>query len=55
LLTLADLVANMTDMLAQPLVNWSLERLLKYLVWTNGVACGLRDGSLALETPALLA
>ena len=23
--------------------------------WANGVACGLRDGSLALEAPALLA
>ena len=55
LLKLADLVANMADMLANPPVNWSLERQLLYFVWANDVATGLRNGSPRLEAPALLA
>ncbi len=55
LLKLADLVANMTDMLANPPVNWSLERQLLYFVWANDIATGLRSGSPRLEAPALLA
>ena len=55
ILKLSDLVANLSDMLVHPPVNWSLERQLHYFVWANDVASGLRNGTLALEAPALLA
>ena len=55
ILKLADLVANIGDMLVHPPVNWSLERQLRYFVWANDVANGLRNGTPALEAPALLA
>ena len=55
ILKLADLVANLSDMLVHPPVNWSLERQLRYFVWANEVANGLRNGAPALEAPALLA
>ena len=55
MLKLSDLVANLSDMLVHPPVNWSLERQLRYFVWANDVASGLRNGTLALEAPALLA
>jgi (p)ppGpp synthase/HD superfamily hydrolase len=55
LLKLADLVANMADMLAHPPVNWPLERQLKYFAWANDVVSGLRHGDPALDAPGLLA
>jgi guanosine-3',5'-bis(diphosphate) 3'-pyrophosphohydrolase len=55
ILKLSDLVANLSDMLVHPPVNWSLERQLRYFVWANDVANGLRNGTPALEAPVLLA
>ena len=55
ILKLSDLVANLSDMLVHPPVNWSLERQLLYFVWANDVASGLRNGTPALEAPVLLA
>ncbi len=55
ILKLSDLIANISDMLVHPPVNWSLERLLRYFVWANDVADGLRNGTPALAAPALLA
>jgi len=54
-LKLADLVANLSELLAQPAVNWSAERVQGYFDWASQVVDGLRSGSPAMDAPALLA
>ena len=54
LLKLADLVANLSDLLDHPPANWSVERVQGYFDWAAEVVDGLRSGTPALDAPDLL-
>lgn len=49
LIKLADKISNITDIGLYPPVNWSHERRLNYLKWSDDVVLGLRGVNAALE------
>ena len=49
LLKLADKICNVSDILATPPADWSLERQREYLLWTENVVAGLRGVNPRLE------
>ena len=46
---LADKIANLTDLIESPPVDWSLERRQKYVDWSNRVIAGCRGLNNDLE------
>jgi GTP diphosphokinase / guanosine-3',5'-bis(diphosphate) 3'-diphosphatase len=46
---LADFICNLQDTDQSPPVNWPLERIQEYLLWTERVVAGLRGANPALE------
>jgi GTP diphosphokinase / guanosine-3',5'-bis(diphosphate) 3'-diphosphatase len=44
LIKLADKVANLTDLLNSPPIDWPLERRWNYFTWAKAVVDGLRGG-----------
>jgi guanosine-3',5'-bis(diphosphate) 3'-pyrophosphohydrolase len=46
---LADKIANVTDIAADPPARWELERKLAYFDWAERVVTGLRGTNAALE------
>lgn len=49
LIKLADKICNLGDILHSPPADWSIERRLEYMLWTEQVVNGLRGASPALE------
>lgn len=45
---LADKISNVTDIIANPPPDWSLQRRLEYLDWAEQVVAGLRDANATL-------
>ncbi len=48
-LKLADKICNVHDILHHPPGNWSVERKLNYLTWSENVMLGLKDANPLLE------
>lgn len=47
---LADKICNVRDLVNRPPYDWSLERKIQYLDWSDQVVAGLREGHGPLET-----
>ncbi len=46
---LADKISNITDIVKNPAVDWSLETKLNYIAWGEKVVAGLRGANAELE------
>ncbi len=46
---LADKISNITDIVKNPAVGWSLETKLNYIAWGEKVVAGLRGANAELE------
>jgi Guanosine polyphosphate pyrophosphohydrolases/synthetases len=46
---LADKISNITDICKSPPADWSLERKLRYIEWSESVVAGLRGANEKLE------
>ena len=49
MIKLADKICNVGDMLHAPPADWSLQRKLEYLSWSEAVVAGCRGANAALE------
>ena len=48
-ITIADKIANLTDLLNSPPADWPAERIRQYVAWSRQVVAGCRGHNEALE------